>query len=1111
MTSTIFTTKKRTLDSLNNNNDNNNDMVPLSHENELPSNKSKRRHYMVAPMTQFPDTVDASQQASQGNLIELSPAGYIKKIVLWNFMCHEHFELELGPRLNFIVGNNGSGKSAILTAITVGLGARAMDTNRGNSLKDLIREGCHSTKVRLHLDNSNHGAYYQGTFGNEIIIERIIKNDGTSNFSLKSEAGKEISSKKKDVQAAVDFFSVPISNPMCFLSQDAARSFLTASTSNEKYNHFMKGTLLQDINNNLEQAKSISKAAQENMALHLDNLNNLKEEYEDAKKLIRELSETTDLNQRKRILQGKSLWLDVEQNNRACQSLKDEVSVYENKIENTKAKMQSKQERIDRISVDKSAIEKEIEDKLLFVAERDSEHQEARDALRNFRSRYETERQNQAEAESSIRQCEQKIQALGHQISRLEEEMRGEMGGDKEQMRQEIVTMEKHHEHLKNVINALSLNIQDLQNDERRIVQERNLEMQDLENDVSRKKNELREMSRGSKNFLNNFDDKMIQLLETIKKRENEFESPPVGPIGSLITVKKGFEKWTRPIQRAITSTLSSFVVKSHKDNSLFREIAKSCRIRANFPVITYNLTSFDYSNGKANCKYPTIVDALEFANSEIECLVVDQNRIEKIVLVEDRDEARMLLRQQPRNVGMTLALRDHRSGYQIAGSYRLDTVTYQDIIRMRVGSTSEDGINYIRDLIEQEAREVQSIRDNYNEKLSQVRLEIYTADKEHKDLKRQLKDTSNKITELKINVGKEIDTGTLTSKVNEKKTQEQAIIGYKAALEGLGLKIEQLMQESGPLKKKFDSSKAALLAAQCELQELREDINNRHSRVDKLHDDIKHYEGKLSSYHEVIVKTKENIKTLESGISGQRLEAQQFCSEEQLKDADVPNDQEKIKDELNKITRLMQKAERRMGLPQEKVLEIYEKSRDKYREGQEKFLQMDGALEQLYNSIQVRLQNLQAAQRTTCLDADLDFRASLKVRNFNGNLSFITHSKRLEIFILTPNDEKARNVDTLSGGEKSFSQMALLLATWKPMRSRIIALDEFDVFMDQVNRQIGTKLILNKLKDIARTQTIIITPQDIGKIADINSEGVNVHRMKDPQRHNNSNFYNNS
>lgn len=75
-------------------------------------------------------------------------------------------------------------------------------------------------------------------------------------------------------------------------------------------------------------------------------------------------------------------------------------------------------------------------------------------------------------------------------------------------------------------------------------------------------------------------------------------------------------------------------------------------------------------------------------------------------------------------------------------------------------------------------------------------------------------------------------------------------------------------------------------------------------------------------------------------------------------------------------------------------------------------------------------------------------------------------------------------------------------------MRSRIIALDEFDVFMDQVNRQIGTKLIMNKLSKESRTQTVIITPQDIGKIANFEDPGIRIHRMKDPERLNNSSYY---
>ena len=164
-------------------------------------------------------------------------------------------------------------------------------------------------------------------------------------------------------------------------------------------------------------------------------------------------------------------------------------------------------------------------------------------------------------------------------------------------------------------------------------------------------------------------------------------------------------------------------------------------------------------------------------------------------------------------------------------------------------------------------------------------------------------------------------------------------------------------------------------------------------------------------------------------------------------------------------------RAERNVGVSKESASELLETSRAKYEAGYGTYKEIDGALKILTHSIDVRVQNLQAAQKSTCLDADLDFRSSLKVRGFSGNLAFSIPAKQLMIYTLTPNDNRPRNVDTLSGGEKSFSQMALLLATWKPMRSRIIALDEFDVFMDQVNRKMGTRLILEKLKNNSRTR----------------------------------------
>ncbi|QLG71584.1 hypothetical protein HG535_0B06290 [Zygotorulaspora mrakii] len=1094
----------------------NNNKRPPDFEEELHSLASeydnakqvnKKRRYQYAQMTQYPETNESSNEDLNGDISELSPAGYIKKILLKNFMCHEHFELQLGPRLNFIVGSNGSGKSAILTAISICLGAKASDTNRGTALKDLIREGCSTAKITLHLDNENHGSYHQESFGSEIIIERALKKNGTTSFSIKSVCGKEISSKKKDVQAIVDYFSVPLNNPMCFLSQDAARSFLTASTPYDKYSHFMKGTLLQEISTHLDQARTIHNNAQDNLALHLKNLNGLKQEYEDARKLLRELNETTDLNQKKRSLQGKSLWIDVKINTKSCEKLKDEIKLLEIKSKEVATKIEVRREKIESHLNSKRETEAEVETKVLLVAEKDNAHQEARRVLKDIKLKYENEKRNQLEVETNIGRCKSNLETLENTISHLKGELERETGGDKDRLRGDLSLLEAQNEQLEKNLGSLSTTLQDLRIEERRLNEERRSAVNNLQQSLGRRKTNLHRISQGEDNFLTNFDENMPSLLHTIERRSNEFVTPPIGPLGAFVTVKTGFEKWARCVQRAVSSTLSAFVVTNHRDNKLLHELIRSCRIRANIPVITYRLNKFDYSNGKAQCPHPTISDVIEFSKDEAEYVFIDQNRIEKIVLIEDKNDARNFLRKQPRNVNMALALRDQRSGFQISGGYRLDTMDYQERIRLKVGS-SDDATKYIQDLIQQEESEIQATQDNFEQRLTHISSKIVSVDQEYRSIKKERQKNNMKIAEIKMNIGKEVDTGILESKINEKKSQEQAIAGYEATMEELSKRMDQISEEVHPLREDYERSKTSLLAAQEELRQLKEDTNTHHRKVEKYNDDIGAYESRIKVYTENIDRLKENVKILEDGIKSQMRDAEDFCSKEQSEDSELPNDQFEIRRQLEKISNMILRAKKTMGLSQQEIVKLFENARDKYREGQERYSAIDKALNMLYKSIQERLQNLQSSRRTTCLDADLDFRSSLRVRNFSGNLNFDNPNKSLNIFILTSNDTKARNVDTLSGGEKSFSQMALLLATWKPMRSRIIALDEFDVFMDQVNRKIGTKLIMEKLKDSARTQTIIITPQDIGKIADVDSSGVSIHKMRDPQRQNNSNYY---
>jgi chromosome segregation ATPase len=86
-----------------------------------------------------------------------------------------------------------------------------------------------------------------------------------------------------------------------------------------------------------------------------------------------------------------------------------------------------------------------------------------------------------------------------------------------------------------------------------------------------------------------------------------------------------------------------------------------------------------------------------------------------------------------------------------------------------------------------------------------------------------------------------------------------------------------------------------------------------------------------------------------------------------------------------------------------------------------------------------------------------------------------------------------------LSGGERSFSTVALLLAMWDVATSPVRCLDEWDVFLDSVNRGIAAKLLIEGALASDQKQFILITPQDMSGIK-IGPE-IKVNRLSDPER----------
>ena len=174
-------------------------------------------------------------------------------LIHYSFTANSHKKLtvDLCRNVNFIYGQNGSGKSAILAAIQICLGAGARRTNRARSLKDLVRKdsSANCAKVRVTLLNKGSDAFQPEVYGDYITVERTIAlRGGYNGYKLFSADNVEKSRAKKDLTEMLDKLNIQVENPVAILDQEEAKKFLTGKAE-DKYNFFMKATELERLDN----------------------------------------------------------------------------------------------------------------------------------------------------------------------------------------------------------------------------------------------------------------------------------------------------------------------------------------------------------------------------------------------------------------------------------------------------------------------------------------------------------------------------------------------------------------------------------------------------------------------------------------------------------------------------------------------------------------------------------------------------------------------------------------------------------------------------------------------------------------------------------------------
>ena len=255
---------------------------------------------------------DAAERRLAGRIAredaeDSSSAGLIKEIYCENFMCHKKLEIKLGRRINFINGANGSGKSAILAAMQICLGASAKQTHRGNKLGDLVREGSDATAVVVKLVNEGTDAFRHETYGDTIGIRRRFGKKGGGKLDMLNENDEKVTSDRKELRSLLDSLKISVDNPVCVLDQENSKHFIRGKAK-DKYKFFLRATEIQDVMERIKRAtnaadKCISDA--EHQRTKLESFarlaQNAQREYEEVMRLAKYDEEIRDLKARRRV------------------------------------------------------------------------------------------------------------------------------------------------------------------------------------------------------------------------------------------------------------------------------------------------------------------------------------------------------------------------------------------------------------------------------------------------------------------------------------------------------------------------------------------------------------------------------------------------------------------------------------------------------------------------------------------------------------------------------------------------------------------------------------------------------------------------------------------
>lgn len=992
-------------------------------------------------------------------------------------------------------------------------------------------------------------AFKPDDYGKEIIIQKTINRDESNKLALKNDKNKKVSERKAELDEMLDHFSILINNPICILNQEVSKTFLHSKKPEDKFDLFMKATNLEQITHDYLEAGISHKEWDECNKSKTTSFKLLESEYERCKEKASFLENRAKLDKMRETLNSELIFAITRDNEETVARLRKKMEEitekiaeqekiithrekknkeHEQDIEVSQAKVDGIQKEVDLAKKDYQDIQsKELTEKEEKV------HSETQvNSCKRRIANYENDRINLEKSIAEMKQQLDEQNNLDHDVERrkldlerLEREIPVDLAREKT-IRQDSQQLDA----------SMMATREELQN--------YNFKLNTLRTHLASANARLRRIRNGQGDALRKYGDNVVKIRQRIDEdyAAGKFTMKPVGPLGYHLKLQN--LEMAPALEILLGRNAYAFVCDNRRDMINLNHIIRDChrnQPNSRLPSVIVRRFVRRHDTRKFSARHPqhkTFLECLEIKEDSVFNALVDKCGIEQVLFIPDFYEAENLL-INPSSIPPNTRLAYTKDCFAIHpnsndNNYKCFHNDYQRCMLFK-----DDNMVQIREqekeikIYATQIREVEKANENIKSNYDAQKSQKESNDQEIRRLLESVRSKEEQLLALKtttvINAPQELSgleeelENTIESIAKEKLNLEDAMGKLKQIEEDLS-NITSKRQIRQDRSKKLDKSKD-------DLYKIIENIKN--SLINNKRE-IKEAQTKIANIQREKAEIVKNLDdALEDVARSQINIPQEIGRPRQIRPT------EDIREDLRKVDAQLRVDIEEMQDPEETKRSLFKRMKD--IEGltdlKDMNLKNHASLRKL---LEIKKEGLTNLRHSTVSSVSTTFATVMRTMKMTGELhihlddvydkgEIVKKAGTLEIRVDTnysPSSRSATQVmndtsnnnrssrsqpptkricresdngkeneltmtDTrsLSGGERSFSTVAFVLALWHHCASPFKLMDEIDVFMDMVTRRVSYSALIRYAQASQDPgQFLFFSPLELPKFEDYGS-----------------------